>query len=44
MKFNLSDEELGKVHDIQEHVEEYSKTIDDIVYDIIQPYCEGLDK
>lgn len=44
MKFNLSDEELEKVHDIQEHVEEYSKTIDDIVYDIIQPYCEGLDK
>ena len=44
MKFNLSDEELGKVHEIQEHVEEYSKTIDDIVYDIIQPYCEGLDK
>ena len=44
MKFNLSDEELGKVHDIQKHVEDYSRTIDDIVYDIIQPYCEGLDK
>ena len=43
MKFNLSDEELGKVHKIQEHVEDYSKTIDDIVNDIIRPYCKDLD-
>lgn len=43
MKFNLSDEELGRVHDIQDHVEDYSKTIDAIVYDIIQPYCKDLD-
>ena len=43
MKFNLSDEELGKVHDIQKHVEDYSATIDDIVNDIIQPYCKDLD-
>lgn len=43
MKFNLSDEELGKVHEIQEHVEDYSKTIDDIVNDIIRPYCKDLD-
>ena len=43
MKFNLSDEELGKVHEIQEHVEDYSATIDDIVNDIIKPYCKDLD-
>lgn len=43
MKFNLSAEELGRVHDIQDHVEDYSKTIDAIVYDIIQPYCKDLD-
>lgn len=43
MKFNLSDEELEKVHDIQDHVEDYSKTIDAIVNDIIQPYCKDLD-
>lgn len=43
MKFNLSEEELGKVRDIQEHVEDYSATIDDIVNDIIQPYCKDLD-
>lgn len=43
MKFNLSDEELEKVHDIQDHVEDYSKTIDEIVNDIIKPYCKDLD-
>ena len=43
MKFNLSDEELERVHDIQDHVEDYSKTIDAIVNDIIQPYCKDLD-
>lgn len=43
MKFNLSDEELEKVHDIQDHVEDYSKTIDAIVDDIIKPYCKDLD-
>ena len=43
MKFNLSNEELERVHDIQDHVEDYSKTIDAIVYDIIQPYCKDLD-
>ena len=43
MKFNLSAEELERVHDIQDHVEDYSKTIDAIVNDIIQPYCKDLD-
>ena len=44
MKFNLTDEELNEIHDIQEDVEDKSKIIDDIVYDIIQPYCADLDK
>lgn len=44
MKFNLTDEELEHINKIQEDVEDKSKIIDDIVYDIIQPYCEGLDK
>lgn len=43
MKFNLSDEELGRVHDIQDRVEDYSKTIDEIVNNIIKPYCKDLD-
>ena len=43
MKFNLSVDELEKINGIQEKVEEHSRVIDDIVYDIIQPYCEGLD-
>lgn len=44
MKFNLSDEELEGIKDIQEKVEEHSKVIDDIVYDIISPYCKDLDR
>ena len=43
MKFNLTEEELDGIKKIQEKVEEHSRIIDDIVYDIIQPYCEGLD-
>lgn len=43
MKFNLTDEELNEIHDIQEDVEDKSKIIDDIVYDIISPYCKDLD-
>ena len=42
MKFNLTEEELNGIKKIQEKVEEHSRIIDDIVYDIIQPYCEGL--
>jgi len=44
MKFNLTTEELDKVIDIQEDVEEKSKVIDTIVEGIIQPYCKDLDK
>lgn len=43
MKFNLTDEELDKVIDIQEDVEEKSKVIDTIVEGIILPYCKDLD-
>lgn len=44
MKFNLTDEELEEINKIQEDVEDKSKIIDDIVYDIISPYCKDLDK
>lgn len=44
MKFNLTSDELTKISSIQEKVEEHSKVIDDIVDDIIQPYCKDLDK
>ena len=43
MKFNISDEELEEIKDIQDGVEEHSKIIDDIVNDIISPYCKDLD-
>lgn len=43
MKFNLTDEELDEIHDIKDNVEAHSKTIDEIVNGIIQPYCKGLD-
>jgi hypothetical protein len=44
MKFNLTDEELEHINKIQEDVEDKSRIIDDIVYDIISPYCKDLDK
>lgn len=44
MKFNLTDEELDEIHDIKDTVEANSKTIDNIVDSIIQPYCKDLDK
>lgn len=44
MRIELSQEELDRVHEVQQKVEEHSRVIDDIVYDIIQPYCKGLDK
>lgn len=41
---NLYDEiKLDKVKEVQLHVERNSKTINDIVNDIIQPYCKDLD-
>ena len=43
MKFTVSEEELDKIIDIQEDVEEHSKTIDTIVEGIILPYCKDLD-
>lgn len=35
--------QIMKVKDIQLHVENNSKTIDEIVNDIINPYCKDLD-
>lgn len=35
--------QLEKVKDIRLHIENNSKTIDDIVKDIIDPYCKDLD-
>ena len=41
---NLYDEiKLDKVKDVQLHIEKNSRTINDIVNDIIKPYCEDLD-
>jgi len=41
---NLFDEiKLDKVKEVQLHVEKNSKTINDIVDEIIQPYCKDLD-
>ena len=36
--------EIQKIKDIQLHVEDNSHTMDDIVNEIISPYCSGLDK
>lgn len=35
---------IDKVKDIRLHVESNSETVDDIVADIIKPYCKDLDK
>ena len=43
MRFNLTDEELDAVHDIKDKVEGNSSIIDDIVDNIIKPYCKDLD-
>ena len=43
MKFNLTDEELEHVLDIEDDVEEKSKVLDTIVEGIILPYCRDLD-
>ncbi len=43
MKFNLTDAELNKVFNIKDYVEEQSKTIDDIVQSIVDPYSRDLD-
>lgn len=38
------DLKLAKIKDIKLHIEDNSAIIDGIVNDIINPYCEGLDK
>ena len=41
---NLYDDiKLDKVKEVQLHVEKNSKTINDVVNEIIQPYCKDLD-
>ena len=44
MNFSLNEKELRKVIGIREKVEEHAKSIEDIVNEIIQPYCSGLDR
>lgn len=43
MKFNLTDEDLDRVLDKKDDIEEKSKVIDTIVEGIILPYCKDLD-
>lgn len=43
MNFSLNEKELRKVIGIKEKVEEHSKSIENIVNDIITPYCKPLD-
>lgn len=43
MNFKLNTDELRKVMGIREKVDEHSQSIEDIVNDIIQPYCKALD-
>ena len=41
---NLYDDiKLDKVKEVQLHVEKNSKTVNDVVNEIIQPYCKDLD-
>lgn len=44
MKFNLAYEDLDRVLDKKDDIEEKSKVIDEIVEGIISPYCKDLDK
>ena len=44
MKFQLQDVPKEKLDSIRERVESNSGQIDEIVKDIIQPYCKNLDK
>ena len=43
MKFNLTDDDLDRVLDKKDDIEEKSKVIDTIVEGIINPYCKDLD-
>lgn len=43
MKFNLTDEDLDRVLDKKDDIEEKSKVIDTIVEGIISPYATSLD-
>lgn len=43
MKFKLDKEDLKEVKEIQDKVETNSKQIENIINEIIEPYCKGLD-
>ena len=44
MNFNLTDEEaMSQILDVQADVEEKSEIMDNIVNDIVTPYCKDLD-
>lgn len=43
MRFNLTDENLNNINEIQDGVEEKSEILDEIVADIVKPYCKDLD-
>ena len=44
MKFNITDENAGSLTKIQENIESNAGALDNIVNDIISPYCRDLDK
>jgi len=44
MKFNITDENAGSLTKIQENIESNAGALDNIVNDIIDPYCRDLDK
>lgn len=44
MIFKVDAEHIKEIMGIKERVEQHSKSIDDIVEGIIQPYCKDLDK
>lgn len=43
MKLNLKDSDLNKIDSLRKDVESYSSIIDNIVNEIIKPYCKDLD-
>ena len=44
MKFNITDENAGSLTKIQENIESNAGALDNIVNDIIDPYCHDLDR
>lgn len=44
MKFNITDENASSLTKIQENIESNAGALDNIVNDIIDPYCHDLDR